>query len=190
MIDLSEPVVVCALVASVASGGVAAVGGHTFIMISSLVSAVGTAIAEWRIRMLGVAKALMESVDELNEEIDGLKMENDKLADEVKKFENIVGLLDENVGDVEKVKDELFKLWKDYQRENRRAQANNLLSLYSLVDKDRNSVLSKSELDQMSVYIKEVYGETFDFDALDRDDDGGVSIGEFFRRFSDPENHV
>ena len=97
-------------------------------------------------------------------------------------------MLDDNIHDIDQVKTQLFDLYKKYKDENDRQESNNLLTLFGLVDKNEDSRLSSSEIKRMKEYIKIVYKEEFDFDILDTDDDGFVSLSEFFEKFRNRNN--
>ena len=176
LIDYSEPVVILGALAST-TGLVTGIvtGGTGFIIISSI-TLIGSSLAEYRIRRLGVAKELMDSVTDLNQE-------NEKLKNEVNKFEDMVGLFGDNVNDLEDAKQQLLNLYDKYKSENDRQESNNLLTLFGLVDKNQDSKLSPEEINRLREYIKIVYKEEFDFDILDKDDDGYISLKEFFEKF-------
>ena len=74
-------------------------------------------------------------------------------------------------------------MYEKYKDENDRQESNNLLTLFGLVDKNEDSKLSQDEIKRMKEYIRIVYKEEFDFDSLDSDDDGFVSLNEFFEKF-------
>lgn len=150
----------------------------------------GAAVAEWRVRGLAVAKKLMDSVRDLRGENEKLKETNEELEaevnkfkGEVEKFEQMVGLLGDNVEDLEEAKNQLFKLYEQYRLENKRFESNNLLTLFGLVDKNEDSILDEEEIKRMEDYVRIVYGTEFDFNKLDRNGDGSVTLKEFFNKF-------
>ena len=112
------------------------------------------------------------------------------LANLSEKFEDIVGLLGDNVDGIEDAKNQLFELYKRYKDENDRQEANNLLTLFGLVDKNEDSRLSQEEILKMKEYIRIVYNEEFDFDTLDSDDDNFVSLSEIFKKFRNRKTEV
>ena len=140
-------------------------------------------ISEWRIRKLAIAKKLMESVNNFSEENIKLKNEINVFRDENDKFKEILGLFGDNVEDIEKTKKDLIDLYEKYRIENERYVSNNLLNLFGLVDKDQNSILDENEIKRMKEYIKIVYKQDFDFDILDKNQDGSISLKEFFDKF-------
>jgi hypothetical protein len=176
IIDKSEPCIVLAGICSTLGLIVAIVNNYDFLIIMFVILLAACLISEWRIRALGIAKHLMESVHTLQKE-------NLQLKEEIEKFEGIVGILGDNVGSIHDAKNELFKMYNQYKIENNRYESNNLLTLFGLVDKDQNSRLDTDEIDRMKEYIKIVYKEEYDFSTLDRDGDGTVSIKEFFEKF-------
>jgi len=164
--------------------------GYQIVPWVSGISLAGAGVAEWRVRGLAVAKHLMDSVRDLRTENQKLKETNEsleskvkKFQDELEKFEDMVGLLGDNVQDIEETKASLMKLYDQYKIENTRYESNNLLTLFGLVDKNEDSKLSPAEIKRMEDYVRIVYGEDFDFDILDRDGDGSVSLKEFFNKF-------
>jgi hypothetical protein len=211
IIDKSEWIIIPGICLAVGGFVFAVVSGPVGLAVVTGVVVVAGLVAEWRVRALGVAKKLMDSVNDLKDENDKLRLmneifetqietfgsENDKLklinikfGSEIEKFENVVGLLGDNVEDLESAKTQLFELYNKYKIENDKQESNNLLTLFGLVDKNQDSRLSKTELQRMREYIKIVYNEDFDFDILDSDDDGVVSLKEFFEKFRNRNNHT
>ena len=188
------------------------------IPIFSGICIVGYGIAGWRVRKLGVSRNLMESVDMFKEENQVYKKENqifkeenqifkeenqifkeenqvlkeevNKLNYENKKFEEMIGLLGNEVKDVDEIKEKLFKLYNDYKKENDRYEGNNLLNLFRLVDINNDSCLSKEEMIKMSRYAKIFYNEEFDFNEFDFNKDENVSIEEFVQKFKKIKENI
>lgn len=190
IIDKSEPLIITGACISFGGFVFALVSGPAGLAVVTGVLTVTTLVAEWRVRSLGIAKNLMDSVHDLRDENEVLKNNNEeletkleKMGEEITKFEEMVGLLGDNVQNIEEAKNELITLYQKYKDENDRQEANNLLTLFGLVDKNEDSRLSQSEIKRMKDYIKIVYKEEFDFDSLDSDDDGFVSLNEFFEKF-------
>ncbi len=185
-----EPVIIIGGIASSIALVYALTMGLQVVPWVSGISLAGAGVAEWRVRGLAVAKKLMDSVRDLRGENAKLKETNeeleaevDKFQKEVEKFEQMVGLLGDNVEDLEEAKNQLFKLYEQYRIENKRYESNNLLTLFGLVDKNEDSKLDPEEITRMKDYVKIVYGQDFDFDILDRDGDGSVTLKEFFNKF-------
>jgi hypothetical protein len=190
IIDNSEPLLIIGFIASISGFGISIIAGTVGLSIITGVVSLSTLVAEWRVRTLGIAKNLMDSVKELRDENDKLQgsvfqldLENGKLKDEVNKFEKIVGILDDNVEDIESAKKQLFELYEKYKEENLKQESNNLLTLFGLVDKNEDSKLSPKELERLNEYIKIVYKQEIDFSVLDKDNNGYVSLQEFFEKF-------
>ena len=183
IIDKSEPLIIvgtlCSLVGFIYSFFL---GSSAFTVITGIVTVSG-AVSEWRVRALGIAKKLMDSIRDLKAENAQLKSNVEKFEGEVEKFQGIVGLLDGNIQDIEAVKKQLFDLYEKYRIENTKHTSNNLLTLFGLVDKNQDSKLDSEEMSRMKEYIKIVYKKDFDFNILDRDGDGCVSLKEFFEKF-------
>jgi len=183
IIDKSEYLIIPSTFTAVAGFIYCIVAGPVVLTVITGIVVVSGSVAEWRVRTLGVAKQLMESVGDLKTENENLRNEIGTFKNEVENFENIVGLLGDNIEDVKDAKNQLFELYDKYKNENDRQEANNLLTLFGLVDKNQDSKLSQDEISKMKEYIKIVYKEEFDFDKLDSDDDNFVSISEFFEKF-------
>jgi len=216
VVDKSEYIVVPSILLSLGCFAVSLANDSSVAITATTgIVTVSGMVAEWRIRALGIAKKLMDSVhdikgenEKLKDSVYDIKEENEKLKatnmliedelgkfeSEVGKLENIVGLMGDNVGDIEAAKTQLFGLYQKYKTENDKQESNNLLTLFGLVDKDKDSRLSKSEIKRMEEYIKIVYKEDFNFNTLDSDEDGFISLSEFFEkfrnRFHEPERYV
>ena len=195
IIDKSELLIIPGICIALGGFVLSLIAGPIGMVVATGVVAVVSLVAEWRVRALGIAKKLMDSVHDLKDENERLKVTNEEfksniknLESEINKFEDMVGLLGDNVEDLEQAKNQLFDLYKKYKDENDRQESNNLLTLFGLVDKNEDSKLSKKELIRMKEYIKIVYNEEFDFDILDSDDDDYVSLKEFFEKFRNRKN--
>lgn len=204
IIDYSEPLIITGLLLGIGGFAMALVAGTTGMVVVTGVITVSSAVAEWRIRSLGIAKKLMDSVNVLQSENEELKENNDDLGKEIDRFneellsmdntnqelkkeiinfKNIVGLLGDGVGDINQAQTKLFELYQKYKIENDKQQSNNLLTLFGLVDKNQDSRLSENELIRLKEYIRIVYHKEFDFSLLDKDNNGYISLQEFFEKF-------
>jgi hypothetical protein len=190
IIDKSELILIPGICASLGGFGYSLVSGTPGMSTITGVLMVSSLVAEWRVRALGIDKKLMDSVHVLEAENKKFANQVVDLENQITEFEGIVGLLDDNVHDITQVKTQLFDLYKKYKDENDRQESNNLLTLFGLVDKNEDSKLSSGEIKRMKEYIKIVYKEEFDFDILDTDDDGFVSLSEFFEKFRNRNNVV
>ena len=183
LIDYSEPLIITGILCSLTSLIYSAIVGTTISIVFTSIITVSSVVSEWRVRVLGVAKKLMDSVRDLRFENMRLQGQVEQLGADVERFEKIVGLVGDSVEDLEVAKKQLFDLYDRYKVENDRYVGNNLLNLFGLVDKDQNSKLDKEEIKRMQEYIRIVYKEEFDFNTLDKDNDGSVSLQEFFNKF-------
>lgn len=225
IVDYSEPFLWLVLVFGVVGLIFALVKEHWISVALSASAIVMSVVSLWRIRKLGIAYFLMESVDRLTKEnqrlgtsVSELQETNDSLSkritelhdverqlkegnremkrisvlqsDQLTKFKTentklmeAVGLVGENVTDLEVAKNQLFALLDDIKKENDRAQANNQVQLFLTVDRDKDERLNKSEIEQMRGYCELVYGKKLDLSQLDTDNDGLVSFKEFVSLF-------
>lgn len=207
LIDNSEPCFWIMFLLGLA--GIIYAGFETwwFFLLFSTIAVVVSFIAGWRVRKLGVAKQLMESVTNLKEqnevlinEVEELNtnnrilknelvhfsrlnekytQENRVLAHENQKFLKLNGLLKDNVIDIKTTKDQLFALIERYEKENEKFEANNLMHLFFIVDRDNSSFLTTEECSQMNVYVKNIYDIDMNLDKLDKDKDQKITITEF-----------
>ena len=155
-------------------------------------------LSSWRVRVLGSAYALMESVDTLREE-------NDRLADEVKHLDEIItvlecasttfreevvvfkrqnddlkgviGLVGEGVGDINEATNRLLTLYEKYKEENVRQEKNNLMALFDVIDQDNDGILDGNEMSKLKQYVARAYNR--DITDFDGNADGDVSFEEF-----------
>ena len=183
IIDMSEPVIITGTLCSLVGFGYSMVSGDNVLSALTGIMSITGAVSEWRVRALGIAKKLMDSVRTLQYENEKLHQDVNRLQDELDNFTEIVGILGDNVGDIQTVKDQLLQLYKQYKIENNKYISNNLLTLFGLIDKNQDSKLDSQEMKRMKEYIKIVYKEDFNFDILDKDGDGCVSLSEFFQKF-------
>lgn len=154
-------------------------------------------LSGWRIRVLGMAYALMQSVDQLRDENNRLHSEVGRLrairtqmeiqlheqviqTDSLKnlnhEYKGALGLLGENVKDVNEASDKLLALYTKYKEENVKHERNNLIQLFHVIDRDNSGQLSKEEMDSMRDFVKKAYGR--DINEFDTDEDGVVTITE------------
>lgn len=207
LVDNSEPCfwILCSL----GIVGIIYAGIETwwFFVLLSGIAVVVSFVAGWRIRKLGVAKQVMESVSEfkhqntvLTHKVGELKTTNrdltiqvirftrindanriqiQELASENRKFLKLNGLLEGNVENIETAKNQLFALLDKYERENEKFKANNLMSLFFLVDRDNNSFLTTDECMEMNEYVRNVYNIDMSAHLLDTNNDTRITIKEF-----------
>jgi len=172
-----------------------AITNITVIIIVSSISVTSALVAQWRIRNLVIPNHLIDSVDGLTKDNEKLRdivclleNENVELKKENKNFEGLIGLLNNDVGNVDDTKNKLFRLYQGYIEENDRYEGNNLLSLFKLVDKNNDDNLSTEEMKKMSKYTKAFYGQEFNFNNFNKNQDGTVSIEEFVSNIKKQRN--
>ena len=190
IIDKSEPILIFATFSCFGTSVYNYVIGESGLAIANMIFGFSCALGELRVRKLGIAKHLMDSVDDLKienlklkENSDLILVENEKFKNENENFENLLNLLEGNVEDIEDTKQKLFELTNNLKKENFRFESNNLLNLFFLIDLDKSSTLEKQELEKLQGYINLVYKENYDFSALDSDKNGQISLAEFFEKF-------
>lgn len=188
--DWSEPLFLIGVVLSVGTIIYSFVAGATWESAVYIYFGVASVVAYWRVHILGAAKKIMETAEDLKREnrelktsVETSKITESKLRSDIHKFQEITKLLDNNVTDIEEVQQKLFNLYERYKMENERQESNNLLTLFGLIDKNQDSVLDREEIKKMKEYIKIVYNKDYDFDKLDRNQDGSISLTEFFEKF-------
>lgn len=154
-------------------------------------------LSGWRVHVLGVAFALMESVDQLREEnlrlngeishlrairtqmeiqLHEQEVQTEKLTDLANEYKGALGLLGENVKDSKEASDRLLDLYRKYKEENLKQERNNLIQLFHIIDRDNSGQLSKEEMDNMREFVKSAYGR--DINEFDTDRDGVVTMVE------------
>jgi hypothetical protein len=218
LIDNYEPAIIIGGMSSLVGVAYSIMMGLTGWSVVTGIATVSAVIAEWRVRTLGVARDLMESVDVLKAEnlllretreglaivADELRhdhyvmvnmissmnetqvaLENEAIAlkSENDRFVAGIALLGGEMANLSNVKEQFLELYEQVRGENFRQEANNLLSLFFLLDKNHNSVLDENEVENLQGYLEIVYGSRYDFSRLDRDGDGAVSLAEFFNKF-------
>lgn len=204
IIDYSEPCFWVSLALGLAGVIYAIVVHYSFyIAVSSFLVIVGI-IATWRVRRLGVAFSLMESVNDLqaenarlratalelrltvsdlDDQVNILTFNNERLADQIKTFAGVTEILQGTERDFEEVLSTLHTEWRKIHQENERYESNNMLSLFNIVDKDSNGQLSGAEVTRLKDYVRIVYNIDLDLNRFDKDNDGNISLEEFVKKF-------
>lgn len=196
--DASEPCFLVSGVMGLASGVYALIVGASYWIAASFCLCGTSTLACQRAHSLGLAKSVAESAETLREEntrliasVDDLEKQNSDFRESVGALESRVQdlgqigeLLEGTEKDLEEVERRLRGLLAGIRGENKKHQNNNLVSLFSIVDQNRNSVLNREEVARLAEYVESVYERTIDFDALDRDGDGSLTLSEFIRLFN------
>lgn len=155
-------------------------------------------LTSWRVRVLGQAFAIMKSVlrleranAELELEVSALhtirsrmetqihaqRLQISEFREQLDDFKGMLGLLGDNVGDIDQVTDKLTGIYNDYKIENIRQTRNNLMQLFFLLDRDDDGFLTQAELKKMRHVVEEMRGRGMN--DIDTDKDGKVTISEF-----------
>lgn len=205
LIDCSEPLFGLGLI--IGSIGVVwnAIVAEAFDIFLGAVCCFCCCIGWWRVRRLGVAKKLMDSVrllEDKNKELaktsDSLSVENQKLKnsnkkifvtaqkleEENEKFNHLLGIMDVENKEISEVRDDLLVLISKYTTENNRQERNNKIALFYTVDIDRDGELSQDEIKLMRKVLMEEYG----IDTLG-DSSNPVSRMEFIDKLFKDKNY-
>ena len=108
----------------------------------------------------------------------------ESLEVQVEDLRGITGLLDGTEQDLRDVETKLRAIHQGIRSENMKHQNNNLVSLFTLVDKDNDGELTQEEVTRLHEFVVTVYGRDVDFSSLDRDGDARLSLPEFIKRFN------
>lgn len=195
--DKSEPCIWMLTVVGVVGIVVSVIQASTFGMVVAVCMTVLGLLSSWRVRVLGIAHSLMESVSRLHNENNRLSTEvaglrtirtsleihlhdQEEMVDKLKEvsadYEGMLGILGTNVSGVEEASERLRSLYKMYKEENLKQERNNIVQLFHIIDKDNNGVLTSKEMEQMKKYVRVAYGK--DMTQYDTDSNGSVSLEE------------
>jgi hypothetical protein len=198
LVDYSEPVIWVMGVFGAISIVIGAIPVHIFVVTLASSLALLGCLSGWRVRRLGIAATLMDSVDDLREEnnrlvqeLATLKETTDALGETNRRFEKnnlrlenaneglkgIIGLAGDTLGDMDKMSDRLIALYNKYHEENLRQEKNNMLQLFDVIDRDNDGILDASEVEKLRHYVKTAYNR--DIDSFDGDNDGAIRLDEF-----------
>lgn len=124
----------------------------------------------WRVRMLGVSKTLMDSVDVLKVENSNLSMTNSNLRCTVSELEDqlcktekcivnlnkLLGIMDTNNKTSEEIMNELSCLVEEYDKQNKLYDRNNKIALFYTVDCNRDGYLDGDEIEMLKEAVPEM----------------------------------
>ena len=195
--DKSEPCIWLLTVVGIVGIVVSVIQASTFGLVVAVCMTVLGLLSSWRVRVLGIAHSLMESVSRLHSENKRLSTEVaslreirtslqlhlheqeemvNKLREVSEDYEGMLGILGTNVSGVEEASERLRNLYKMYKEENLKQERNNILQLFHIIDKDNNGVLTAKEMKLMKKYVHIAYGK--DMAHYDTDSNGDVSLEE------------
>lgn len=198
--DKTEPLFWTVFVLCVVGIIVTSVQRNEFEIAVAVGGALASGVAAWRVRSLAGAKSLQESLMGLEEEnaelkysVTKLKEENVSLGDNVtelektvKKFQDLVGIVDTRNKTGKQIQRELFEMIDQYrreikrlERENDRLEKNNKLALFFTVDADRDGKLGPGEAEELTRIMKQEYNIEY---AFDTNGDGVISRKELMDR--------
>jgi hypothetical protein len=196
--DWSSPCFYLSCLVGTAGTVYSVVIGTTIWIITSVCLCFTGTLGAQRAHSLGLARSLGESVDAIREEnrrliVTNRRLEatNDQIERNVEVLEvqvhdlrGISGLLDGTEQDLRDVETRLRATYQGIEKENRKHQNNNLVSLFSLVDQNKDGVLTPPEVDRLGEYVIAVYDKQVDFPGLDTNGDGNLTLPEFIQLFN------
>jgi hypothetical protein len=196
--DYSEPCFWISGLLGLGSSIYAIIAGGTYWIIASVCLCCTGSLGAQRVHKLGLVKKIAQSADQFREEnqkllinVKELETSNEEfrlsigsLNEELTDLKGIAGLLDGTEEDLREVENKLRTIYKSISIENDKHQNNNLVSLFSIVDRNRNSVLNKEEVKILKKYVDTVYSVDIDFSVLDIDQNGLLSLPEFINLFN------
>jgi len=184
IIDYSEPFFGISAVSGIIGIVVNVISTENFDIYLGVVCSIMSFIGLWRVRVLGVAKKLMDSVDalklenmrlnrtqhSLEEENEKLKQTNEslkrietKLNNDVNDLRSVMNIIDTQNKTADEIQKEMLTLVEKYYRENSRQERNNKIALFYTADMNRDGLLEGEELD----VLKEALRGEYDIDDLD-----------------------
>lgn len=191
--DYSQPV----FTLTGAFGGVGAiinaVEGESFDIALSAVMALSSLLAWYRVRRLGEAKAVMDSVselkqqnDELEQQTNTLQEENDELKEsndqlnaleqeltkDIESLRGVIGIVDTQNKTAKEIQDELVQAAKKLKDENDRYERLNKTNTFLTADRNNDGVIDESE---------KIILETIDIGSseADKNNDGKITMNEY-----------
>ena len=195
--DKSEPCIWIFTIVGVIGIVAAVLQASTFGLVVAVCMTLLGLLSSWRVRVLGIAHSLMESVSRLHHENNRLSTEvaglrairttleihlrdQEEMVDKLKEvsadYEGMLGILGNNVSGVGEASERLRGLYRMYKEENIKQERNNIVQLFHIIDKDNNGVLTAKEMEQMKNYVSVAYGK--DMKDYDTDSNGSVSLEE------------
>lgn len=183
IVDYSEPCLLLGVVVGVIFSLYAGIEQEAIFAFVALFLLFLSFLSCWRVRVLGVAYSLMDSVANLTQENKRLEGSVQTLETQMKQLDLLKDALGDSVDDFEAAKNTLLGLYEKYRLENTKFEANNLLSLFNLVDKDADGSLAPTEIDRLKEYVRVVYKTELDLGKCDTDANGTISLAEFVRVF-------
>ena len=146
----------------------------------------GSGIAIWRVKKLGLAKELNDSINqfdlenqELNQANNEYRELNRKLCKENEVFDSLLKTMELRGRDINDVKNDLVVLVEKYRLENERQEKNNKLALFYTIDVNRDGKLEGDEINEMRQILKSEYGID---DLYDLDGNGKISRKELINQ--------
>lgn len=192
MIDYSEPLFGLSALSGLVGVIVNTIETESFDIYLGAMCSLMSFVGMWRVRKLGVAKKLMESVDtlrtenqQLNETQESLEEENNilketndslkktekSLSTDIKKLRKLTGIVDTQNKTADEIQKEMIVLVDQYRKENRRQERNNKIALFYTADMNRDGTIEGEELE----VLKQALEQEYDLNDLDSIFNGTMS---------------
>ena len=133
--------------------------GESFDTTLNVIMTISSLLALWRVKKLGEAQSIMDSVNDLEdqnktlqEENDELKESNDqlnalevKLQNDLDVLKDIMGIVDTQNKSSEQIKEEMVKIYKNLKTENEKYTKLNKVNTFLTADTNNDGVISEQE---------------------------------------------
>jgi hypothetical protein len=197
IVDCSEPFFVIFGITGLIGLIINIINSHNFDIAVASFCFLSSTIGVWRVRKLGIAKKIMDSVNDLKLENlrlheteqhlerenillkntnNELKNTSIQLSNDINKFKTLTNIMDTNNKTSEEIQDELLHTIERYEKENKRHEINNKISLFYTADQNRDGFLNTEEIYIIKKILKDEYNIN---SVLDTNRDGKITRKEF-----------
>ncbi len=184
MIDYSEPLFGLSALSGIVGIIINTIETESFDIYLGAMCSLASFVGLWRVRKLGIAKKLMESVDtlrmenqQLNETQESLEEENNvlkktnnslikierSLNTDINKLRKLTGIVNTQNKTADEIQKEMLALIDQYRKENKRQERNNKIALFYTADMNRDGTIEGEELE----VLKEALVQEYDLTDLD-----------------------
>jgi hypothetical protein len=200
IVDCSEPFFVIFGITGFIGLIINIINSHNFDIAVASFCFLSSTIGVWRVRKLGIAKKIMDSINDLKLENmrleetekqlerenlllkntnDELKETSTQLSNDIDKFKILTNIMDTNNKTSEEIQEDLLNTVERYEKENKRYEINNKISLFYTADQNRDGFLSKEEIYIIKKILKDEYNIDY---ILDTNQDGEITRKEFLEK--------